>query len=53
MESINKKNGPFDFLLCVGNFFGSLDKEWNQCKDGKISGKVQMICKFLALILLS
>lgn len=39
VESINKKNGPFDFLLCVGNFFGSYDKEWKQCKDGKLSGK--------------
>lgn len=37
VEIINKKNGPFDFLLCVGNFFGSSDKEWKQCKDGKIS----------------
>lgn len=23
VETINKKNGPFDMLLCVGNFFGS------------------------------
>ncbi|XP_076298186.1 CWF19-like protein 1 isoform X2 [Lasioglossum baleicum] len=22
VEAINKKSGPFDFLLCVGNFFG-------------------------------
>ncbi|KAL7295493.1 hypothetical protein TKK_0011141 [Trichogramma kaykai] len=23
VDAINKKNGPFDFLFCVGNFFGA------------------------------
>ncbi|XP_015599550.1 CWF19-like protein 1 [Cephus cinctus] len=27
VEAINKKNGPFDYLLCVGNFFGENNEE--------------------------
>lgn len=27
VEVINKKNGPFDFLLCIGNFFGADNSE--------------------------
>ena len=29
VATVNKKNGPFEFLLCCGNFFGSGDNsEW-------------------------
>ncbi|XP_059486159.1 CWF19-like protein 1 [Neocloeon triangulifer] len=36
IESINAKNGPFDYLFCVGNFFGdrSSSAEWNLYKNG-------------------
>ncbi|KAF2899890.1 hypothetical protein ILUMI_06297 [Ignelater luminosus] len=32
VESINKKSGPFDLLLCVGNFFGVNNKEFESYK---------------------
>ncbi|GAB6026563.1 hypothetical protein CHUAL_012979 [Chamberlinius hualienensis] len=25
---VNKKNGPFEMLLCIGNFFGSRNESW-------------------------
>ncbi|XP_012280243.1 CWF19-like protein 1 [Orussus abietinus] len=31
---INKKSGPFDFLLCVGNFFGDNNIELEPYKNG-------------------
>ena len=34
VESINKKSGPFDFLLCVGNFFGENNTELEVYKNG-------------------
>ncbi|CAL7946098.1 unnamed protein product [Xylocopa violacea] len=34
VEAINKKSGPFDFLLCVGNFFGENNMELEQYKAG-------------------
>ncbi|KAJ9592078.1 hypothetical protein L9F63_001387, partial [Diploptera punctata] len=34
VENINKKNGPFDMLLCVGNFFGTNDSGLEQYKNG-------------------
>ncbi|XP_066588758.1 CWF19-like protein 1 isoform X2 [Prorops nasuta] len=34
VENINKKNGPFDFLLCVGNFFGVNNVELEPYKNG-------------------
>lgn len=34
IETINKKNGPFDFLLCVGNFFGQNNMELEPYKNG-------------------
>lgn len=43
VEKVNSKSGPFDLLLCVGNFFGSTTKkdEWNLYKSGKKSGSVE------------
>ncbi|KAL6267642.1 hypothetical protein P5V15_000716 [Pogonomyrmex californicus] len=35
VEVINKKNGPFDFLLCVGNFFGADNSELELYKTGE------------------
>nr|CAD7456044.1 unnamed protein product [Timema tahoe] len=37
VENINTKSGPFDFLLCVGDFFGSSTDSWTPYKDGKLS----------------
>lgn len=34
VDSINKKAGPFDLLLCVGNFFGVNNKEFDTYKIG-------------------
>lgn len=34
VEAINKKNGPFEFLLCVGNFFGQKNNELEPYKAG-------------------
>lgn len=36
VSSVNEKSGPFDYLLCVGDFFGPSDDEWNMLKSGKI-----------------
>ncbi|XP_070515597.1 CWF19-like protein 1 isoform X2 [Cardiocondyla obscurior] len=35
VNAINKKSGPFDFLLCVGNFFGEDNSELEQYKSGR------------------
>jgi len=35
VEIINKKNGPFDFLLCVGNFFGADNSELESYKSNE------------------
>lgn len=32
VEAINKKSGPFDLLLCVGNFFGINNTEFENYK---------------------
>ena len=34
IDAINKKSGPFDFLLCVGNFFGADNVELEPYKNG-------------------
>lgn len=34
IEAINKKSGPFDFLLCIGNFFGENNAELEAYKNG-------------------
>lgn len=35
IEAINKKSGPFDFLFCVGNFFGPDNSELEPYKTGQ------------------
>ncbi|XP_075215948.1 CWF19-like protein 1 isoform X2 [Lycorma delicatula] len=45
VENINKKNGPFSYVLCVGNFFGSSDsigKEWEPYSSGRKNVPVPM-----------
>ncbi|XP_018327175.1 CWF19-like protein 1 [Agrilus planipennis] len=34
VEKLNEKSGPFDLLLCVGNFFGINNKEFEAYKQG-------------------
>ncbi|KAF5308205.1 hypothetical protein FQR65_LT06385 [Abscondita terminalis] len=34
VDAVNKKAGPFDLLLCVGNFFGVNNKEFETFKAG-------------------
>jgi len=36
VSSINQKNGPFHFLLCVGDFFGASSDYWIPYKNGTI-----------------
>lgn len=38
VESVNQKNGPFDLLLCVGNFFGPpISQEWQAYVNGTLT----------------
>lgn len=37
VEAINKKNGPFDFLLCIGNFFGKENVGLEPYKNGMMT----------------
>ncbi|CAM1328174.1 CWF19L1 (predicted) [Pycnogonum litorale] len=41
VNSINKRNGPFDLLLCVGDFFGNDNVDWQKCLDGVIKAPLQ------------
>lgn len=40
VNSVNAKNGPFEMILCVGDFFGNVDGEnarvWNDIVSGKV-----------------
>lgn len=36
VSSVNEKSGPFDYLLCVGDLFGTNDAEWNLVKNGQL-----------------
>lgn len=39
VDKINKKSGPFDFLLCVGDFFGANNDELIAFRNGNKAGK--------------
>lgn len=39
VEAINAKSGPFDMLLCVGNFFGVNNVEFEDYKTCAKQGK--------------
>lgn len=36
LQSINQKSGPFDLLLCVGDFFGSDNSKLEAYKNGNL-----------------
>ncbi|CAH0388405.1 unnamed protein product [Bemisia tabaci] len=36
INSIVKKNGPFDFMLCVGDFFSASDDSWEPYRTGHL-----------------
>ena len=51
VETISKKSGPFDMLLCVGDFFcvdPKSEQEWMQYSSGAKKG---MLVAFLPIIL--
>lgn len=35
-QILKKKPGVFEYLFCVGNFFGSNSDEWEELKSGKV-----------------
>lgn len=39
IENLNKKSGPFDLVLCVGNFFGINNREFDAYKIGEKKGE--------------
>lgn len=39
IATINKKSGPFDSVICVGNFFGINNKEFEPYKTGDKKGR--------------
>lgn len=36
VTNVNQKNGPFSFLLCVGDFFGTDNSQWLPYKSGAL-----------------
>ncbi|XP_036363456.1 CWF19-like protein 1 isoform X2 [Octopus sinensis] len=43
VANIQKKNGPFDLLLCVGDFFGNENEEWNRILKGELSVPITVL----------
>uniref|UniRef100_A0A0L8G1K5 Cwf19-like C-terminal domain-containing protein n=1 Tax=Octopus bimaculoides TaxID=37653 RepID=A0A0L8G1K5_OCTBM len=43
VTNIQKKNGPFDLLLCVGDFFGNENEEWNRILKGELSVPITVL----------
>lgn len=39
LQNINQKSGPFDLLLCVGDFFGSENAKLEAYKNGNLKSK--------------
>lgn len=39
LDSINKKNGPFELMLCVGDFFGSNGEQNDELQAYKSGNK--------------
>lgn len=39
VDSINKKSGPFEILLAVGDFFGNKNDELEAYKNGNKNGE--------------
>jgi len=36
IDSVNKKSGPFEMVLCVGSFFGAGNLGWQDYKSGRL-----------------
>lgn len=45
VRSINSKSGPFDLLLCVGNFFGVNNTQFGPYKLGEKKGTLKTLGK--------
>lgn len=39
LQNINQKSGPFDLLLCVGDFFGTDNSKLEAYKNGNLNSK--------------
>jgi len=39
IEGLFVKKGTFDYVFCVGDFFGDCDKEWLEFKESGNIGK--------------
>lgn len=47
VKTMNAKHGPFELLLCVGDFFGPLDQvETNEDIGQLLLGKLEGMCQF-------
>lgn len=40
LQNINQKSGPFDLLLCVGDFFGSDNAKLEAYKNGNLKSNL-------------
>ncbi|XP_069960745.1 CWF19-like protein 1 isoform X2 [Cherax quadricarinatus] len=38
VQNVNEKSGPFSMLLCVGDFFGPDNSQWDHYKNGDVKG---------------
>nr|XP_053654168.1 CWF19-like protein 1 [Cherax quadricarinatus] len=36
VQNVNEKSGPFSMLLCVGDFFGPDNSQWDHYKNGDV-----------------
>ena len=43
VETMNKKHGPFNCVLAIGDFFGKDLKEITRLMNGSINGKLNFI----------
>ncbi|GAB1609733.1 CWF19-like protein 1 [Argonauta hians] len=43
VANIQKKNGPFDLLLCTGDFFGKDKEEWNKILAGEMTVPITVL----------
>lgn len=56
LEALYVKKGLFDYVFCIGDFFGddsNCEAEWNQFKkSGKISKENRFLFKLILILLL-
>lgn len=52
LQNINQKSGPFDLLLCVGDFFGADNSKLEAYKNGNLKSKSSSIWNMNIIYLL-